>query len=144
MLHLEWGLEKSLPREQSWASKVEGEGFIEGAFRRDRGWDCEDFPASTGFCQEVRRAQGLNGLTLLPLCQVRVEVQYRGDLALPVTLEAHVINDAAHSKVATWLPQSEKMQAELEGNRISRTLNVRAAVCSTALPGVVVWAAVLP
>ena len=53
-------------------------------------------------------------------------MQYRGDLNLPVTLEAHVINDAAHSKVAAWLPQSEKMQAELEGNRISRTLNVRA------------------
>lgn len=57
--------------------------------------------------------------------QIRVEIQYRQPLSLPVTLEVHAINDAAHSKVATWLPEADKMQAELEGNRISRTLNVR-------------------
>jgi hypothetical protein len=56
--------------------------------------------------------------------QIRVEIQYRQPLSLPVTLEVHAINDAAHSK-ATWLPEADKMQAELEGNRISRTLNVR-------------------
>ena len=57
--------------------------------------------------------------------QIRVEVQYRQPLSLPISLEVHAINDAAHSKVVTWLPESDKMQAELEGNRISRTLNVR-------------------
>lgn len=52
-------------------------------------------------------------------------MQYRGELNLPVTLEAHVINDAAHTKVAQWLPEPDKQQAELEGHRISRVLNVR-------------------
>jgi len=56
--------------------------------------------------------------------QVRLELSYRGALRLPVTLEVHAINDATHSKVASWLPDSEKMHAELEGNCMSRTLNV--------------------
>ncbi len=65
------------------------------------------------------------GLKYCVHLQIRVEVQYRQPLSLPVTVEVHAINDAAHSKVATWLPEADKMQAELEGNRISRTLNVR-------------------
>jgi hypothetical protein len=57
--------------------------------------------------------------------QVRVELQYKGSLDVPMTMEVHAINDATYSKVAGWLPESEKMQAELEGNRINRQLNVR-------------------
>ena len=55
--------------------------------------------------------------------QLRVEIQYRQPLSLPVSVEVHAINDAAHSKIATWLPEADKMHAELEGNRMSRTLN---------------------
>lgn len=57
-----------------------------------------------------------------------MEIQFRQPLSLPVTVEVHAINDAAHSKIATWLPDTDKMQAELEGNRISRTINVRSPV----------------
>ncbi|BDA44647.1 hypothetical protein COCOBI_06-1240 [Coccomyxa sp. Obi] len=59
-----------------------------------------------------------------PPFTLRVEIQYRQPLSLPVSVEVHAINDAAHSKIATWLPEADKMHAELEGNRISRTLNV--------------------
>jgi hypothetical protein len=63
-------------------------------------------------------------ISLSPRSQVRVEMQYKGSLSLPMTMEVYAINDATYSKVAAWLPGSDKMQAELEGNRISRHLNV--------------------
>lgn len=65
--------------------------------------------------------------------QLRVEIQYRQPLSLPVSVEVYAINDAAHSKIATWLPEADKMHAELEGNRISRTLNVSSHLLSLFL-----------
>ena len=76
---------------------------------------------------------GCNDKLFLAL-QVRVEMQYKGSLSLPMTMEVHAINDATYSKVAAWLPDSDKMQAELEGNRISRHLNVRPPIEPSCLP----------
>ena len=56
--------------------------------------------------------------------QVRMEVSYRKQLFMPVTMEVHPANDQAHGKMEQWAPDSEKMQAELEGNRLSKTMNV--------------------
>ena len=36
---------------------------------------------------------------------------------MPVAMEVHPVNDNAHGKLEAWAPDSEKMQAELEGNR---------------------------
>ena len=53
-----------------------------------------------------------------------MEVSYRKQLYMPVTMEVHPVNDALYGKMEQWAPESEKMQAELEGNRLSKTLNV--------------------
>ena len=57
--------------------------------------------------------------------QVRMEVSYRKHLYMPATMEVHPVNDQAHGKMEQWGPDSEKLQAELEGNRLTKTLNVR-------------------
>ena len=56
-----------------------------------------------------------------------MEVSYRKHLYLPAAMEVHPVNDQAHGKMEQWAPDSEKMQAELEGNRMSKTLNVSPA-----------------
>ena len=53
-----------------------------------------------------------------------MEVSYRKHLYMPVAMEVHPVNDNAHGKLEAWAPDSEKMQAELEGNRVQKTLNV--------------------
>ena len=58
------------------------------------------------------------------MLQVRMEVSYRKHLYMPVAMEVHPVNDNAHGKLEAWAPDSEKMQAELEGNRVQKTLNV--------------------
>jgi len=57
--------------------------------------------------------------------QVRMDVSYRKQLYMPATMEVHPVNDQAHGKMEQWGPDSEKLQAELEGNRLTKTLNVR-------------------
>ena len=59
--------------------------------------------------------------------QVRMEVSYRKHLYLPAAMEVHPVNDQAHGKMEQWAPDSEKMQAELEGNRMSKNLSVSPA-----------------
>ena len=57
-----------------------------------------------------------------------MEVSYRKHLYLPAAMEVHPVNDQAHGKMEQWAPDSEKMLAELEGNRMSKSLNVSPAV----------------
>ena len=59
-----------------------------------------------------------------------MEVSYRKHLYLPAAMEVHPVNDQAHGKMEQWAPDSEKMQAELEGNRMSKSLNVSPAQAS--------------
>ncbi len=63
------------------------------------------------------------------ILQVRMEVSYRKHLYMPVAMEVHPVNDNAHGKLEAWAPDSEKMQAELEGNRVQKTLNVSLKDC---------------
>lgn len=56
-----------------------------------------------------------------------MEVSYRKHLYLPAAMEVHPVNDQAHGKMEQWAPDSEKMLAELEGNRMSKSLNVSPA-----------------
>ncbi len=56
-----------------------------------------------------------------------MEVSYRKHLYLPAAMEVHPVNDQAHGKMEQWAPDSEKMQAELEGNRMSKNLSVSPA-----------------
>ena len=64
---------------------------------------------------------------MICIVQIRAEVSYRKQLYMPLTMEVHPVNDAGHGKMEQWAPDSEKMQAELEGNRLSKNLNVRPA-----------------
>ena len=63
-----------------------------------------------------------------------MEVSYRKHLYMPVAMEVHPVNDNAHGKLEAWAPDSEKMQAELEGNRVQKTLNV-----SPETPNPLLW-----
>ena len=68
---------------------------------------------------------------------MRMVVSYRKHLYMPVAMEVHPVNENAHGKLEAWAPDSEKMQAELEGNRVQKTLNVspecRLYMCYTLL-----------
>ncbi|DBA86232.1 hypothetical protein WJX77_001095 [Trebouxia sp. C0004] len=59
-----------------------------------------------------------------PAFVVRLEMRYRGQVDLTISMMAHVLNDNQYSKPGAWQPHVGPGQADLEGHLITRRMRV--------------------
>ncbi|GLC44187.1 hypothetical protein PLESTM_001565000 [Pleodorina starrii] len=72
---------------------------------------------------------------LLPCFKVRLEVQHRGTVSLPVTLRAHVLSQQDKEQIATWVPPDDAASRDDKGQKAATELKGTAFIRCTLEAG---------